>query len=157
MTDEISFFRLTEVPLGCIVQHMSDPRIAGHLPLLREEWSEDTARQFVTKKERFWVRDGLGHWAIGLNGSYIEWGGFQKEGNEWDFGLVLTPEAFGNGLRIARKALAFARSDKRIPYVTVLLPLTRTSFGVLQRLGAVPEGEVDHEGITFRRFKLNTN
>ncbi|WP_299775321.1 GNAT family protein [uncultured Tateyamaria sp.] len=135
---------------------MSDPRIAAHLPLLKGEWTTETARQFVSSKEQFWARDGLGHWAFRLDGKYIGWGGFQKEGDEWDFGLVLKPDAFGYGLRVAKKALALAQSDKRIPYVTILLPMSRTNHGVLRRLGAVPEGEIENEGITFRRFKMDT-
>ena len=44
--------------------------------------------EFVAAKEECWDRDGLGHWAILSNNRYIGWGGFQKEGDEWNFGLA---------------------------------------------------------------------
>ena len=126
------------------------------MPLLTLEWDIDTAREFVETKEQCWARDGLGHWAILANGAYVGWGGFQKEGDEWDFGLVLRPDSFGLGLRIAKKALDFARADDRIPYITFMLPLTRIKLGAFGRLGAVREGEVSYEGSVFQQFQLDT-
>lgn len=41
-----------------------------------------------------WARYGLGHWAFLAEGRHVGWGGFQREGDEWDFGLVLRPYAF---------------------------------------------------------------
>lgn len=157
MAPEISFGRLSDVSLQDILAHMSNPKVAEHMPLLTFEWDINAARKFVATKERCWDRDGLGHWAILANGAYVGWGGFQKEGDEWDFGLVLRPDSFGLGLRIAKKALSFARLDNRIPYVTFLLPLTRIKLGAFERLGAVREGEVSYEGLTFQRFRLDTN
>jgi hypothetical protein len=102
------------------------------------------------------VRDGLGHWAILSGGRYVGWGGFQKEGDEWDFGLVLQPDAFGLGARISRQALAFARADDRIPYVTFLLPPSRRNLGALERIGARQVGEIDYDGSRFLKFRLDT-
>ena len=161
MESEISkgpftFVRLTKVSLAEIAAHMSDPRVAEHMPLLTAPWDEDDARAFVAAKEACWVRDGLGHWAFLAKGDYIGWGGFQKEGEEWDFGLVLKPDRFGLGLPLARQALAFARADPRIPFVTFLLPPSRTRLGALRRLGARPVGETDHAGERFLKFRLET-
>jgi hypothetical protein len=157
MTAEISFGRLSDVSLQDILEHMSNPKIAEHMPLLTFEWDINAARKFVATKERCWDRDGLGRWAILANGAYVGWGGFQKEGDEWDFGLVLRPDSFGLGLRIAKKALSFARLDNRTPYVTFLLPLTRVNLGAFDRLGAIREGEVSYEGVAFQKFRLDTN
>ena len=60
------------------------------------------------------------------------------------------------GLQIAARALAFARDDARIPYVTFLLPPSRRALGALDRLGAVRVGEVDYGGATFLKFRLET-
>ncbi|MEX0302943.1 MAG: GNAT family N-acetyltransferase [Leisingera sp.] len=135
---------------------MSDPRMAEHMPLLTGVWDEETAIAFVAAKEACWRRDGLGHWAFLSHGAYVGWGGFQKEGTEWDFGLVLTPDSFGLGPAIARKALEFARRDPRIPYVTFLLPPTRRHLRPLARLGAVQTGETRYEGQRFMKFRLET-
>ena len=156
MTDAVAFVRLTEVPLRDLAAHMSDPRVAQHMPLLTGPWNEDDARLFVDAKEVTWARDGLGHWAFLHNGRYVGWGGFQKEGDEWDFGLVLTPDAFGLGHRIAKQALAFAARDARIPYVTFLLPPSRRNLGALARLGARYIGDIAYDGATFRKYRLET-
>ena len=86
---QITFARLPEIAPDEIVAHMSDPRVGEHLPLLTSEWDQVAVAEFVAAKEQCWARDGLGHWAILVNGEYAGWGGFQKEGDEWDYGLVL--------------------------------------------------------------------
>jgi hypothetical protein len=154
---EISFVRLSEVPLASLVAHMNDPRTGEHMPLLTATWTIEDAAAFVAAKEACWQRDGLGHWAILERGRYVGWGGFQKEGEEWDFGLVLVPDAFGLGARVTRKALAFARGDSRIQYVTFLLPLSRKSVGALCRLGAKELSEINYEGEIFRKYRLDTS
>lgn len=153
---KITFARLPEIAPNEIIAHMSDPRVAEHMPLLTFKWDQQRFSEFVSAKEEYWRRDGLGHWAILLNGDYAGWGGFQKEAGEWDFGLVLKPECFGLGARIARKALAFAKADERIPFVTFLLPPSRKNLGALTRLGAKFVGEVKHEGAQFLKYRLDT-
>ena len=156
MSYDITFARLSEVDPAQIAAHMSDPRVAEHMPLLTSEWDAEAAAEFIAKKEAFWDRDGLGHWAFLANGRYVGWGGFQKEGEEWDFGLVLRPDAFGLGRRICDQAIEFAISDERIPYVTFLLPPSRRSLGALKRLGSTHVGEVDYDGAKFLKFRLET-
>lgn len=153
----LRFARLTEVPLEDLVTHMSDPRLRAHMPLLTGPWYETEARAFVAAKEACWARDGLGHWAILADGRYAGWGGFQKEGEEWDFGLVLRPQDFGLGVRITQAALDFARADPRIPFVTFLLPPSRRNLGALHRIGAHAVGRQDHTGATFLKYRLDTS
>ncbi|MCB1329925.1 MAG: GNAT family N-acetyltransferase [Maritimibacter sp.] len=156
MAAAIDFVRLTDIPSDEILAHMSDPRLADHMPLLTGDWDRARVAEFVAFKEGFWARDGLGHWAFRVDGAYVGWGGFQNEGGEWDFGLVLRPDAFGQGVAITHKALAFARADPRIPFVTFLLPPSRRKLGALKRLGAVHVGEIDYDGATFLKFRLDT-
>ena len=156
MTPDITFVRLTTIDPAVIADHMSDPRVAAHMPLLTSAWDSAAATRFVADKEDCWTRDGLGHWAFLSGGDYVGWGGFQKEGADWDFGLVLRPAAFGLGRRIAQQALAFAKADDRIPYVTFLLPPSRKNLGALKRLGAAYVGDIDYDGATFLKFRLET-
>ncbi len=156
MSREITFIRLPEIDPDEIITHMSDPRVAEHMPLLTGQWDLEMARKFIATKEDCWKRDGLGHWAILSDSAYVGWGGFQKEGEEWDFGLVLKPEAFGLGIRIARKAIDFAIADGRIPFITFLLPPSRTNLSALKRLGAQLIDEIDYEGSTFLKYRLET-
>ncbi|MGB0967895.1 MAG: GNAT family N-acetyltransferase [Halocynthiibacter sp.] len=155
-TDMISFVRLTEVPEDAILQQMNDPRVSQDMPLLKTLWDISTVRLFVRAKEAMWKKDGLGHWAILHKAQYIGWGGFQKEGNEWDFGLVLTHSGFGHGFKIWRKAMEFAKHDKRIPYITFLLPPSRRNIGAVTRCGAVQTGEITYDGSQFLKFRVET-
>ncbi|MHA1525017.1 MAG: hypothetical protein ACTSY1_11570 [Alphaproteobacteria bacterium] len=116
----------------------------------------ESLAKFVAAKEACWSRDGLGHWAIQRNGTYVGWGGFQKEGDEWDFGLVLKPSCFGLGPRIFKKAIEFARRQEQIPFVTFLLPPSRKNLRGLERLGARFVEEVDYEGARFLKYRLAT-
>lgn len=156
MKKDITFARFTEVEPAKIADHMSDPRVAEHMPLLTSAWDINVAAGFVAKKEEYWARDGLGHWAFLADGTYVGWGGFQKEGEEWDFGLVLRPDSFGLGRRIAMKAIDFAMADDRIPFVTFLLPPSRKNLGALGRLGAKPVGQIEYDGEKFLKFRLET-
>ena len=152
----ISFARLPDIAPDEIIAHMSDPRVAKHMPLLTFEWGRAAVAQFVAGKEERWRVDGLGHWAILSDGRYVGWGGFQKEGGEWDYGLVLKPGSFGLGPRISRKALGFAIADKRIPFVTFLLPPSRRKLGALERLGAEFVGVSECDGAGFLKYRLET-
>ncbi|WP_300056198.1 GNAT family N-acetyltransferase [uncultured Roseobacter sp.] len=153
---KITFSRLAKIPVEDIAAHMSDPALAPHMPLLQGTWDKQRAVDFVAMKEARWAQDGLGHWAILADGVYVGWGGFQLEEEDWDFGLVLKPSAFGLGRRITDHAMAFARSNARIPSVTFLLPPTRTKLGALARMGAEFEGEVTLDGALFRKYRLVT-
>ena len=156
MSSSITFTRLPEIDPREIISHMSDPRVAEHMPLLTFAWDEAAVTGFVAAKEAYWHRDGLGHWAILSNGKYVGWGGFQKEGDEWDYGLVLKPDSFGLGTRISRKAIDFALADDRIPFITLLLPPSRKKLGALDRLGAELVGEVEYERVVFLKYRLET-
>ncbi|MCB2114280.1 MAG: hypothetical protein R3C42_07320 [Parvularculaceae bacterium] len=152
----IEFVRLRDVDPDEILSHMRDPRIAAHLPLLTSQWDSRRVEEFIEAKEDGWRRDGLGCWAILHSGAYAGWGGFQREGEEWDFALVLTPDSFGLGPRITKMAIDFARNDRRISYATFLLPPSRRNFGALKRLGARHVGTVDYQGAAFLKYRLDT-
>jgi len=152
----LAFTRLPEIEPSEIIAHMSNPRVAVHMPLLDFDWDDAAVTKFVAIKEECWLRDGLGHWAILSDNRYVGWGGFQKEGDEWDYGLVLEPNSFGLGTRISRMAIEFAIADNRIPFVTFLLPPSRKKHGALKRLGAYFVSEIEHAGATFLKYRLET-
>ena len=88
--------------------------------------------------------------------AYVGWGGFQKEGEDWDFGLVLKPDSFGLGMRVSRKAIEFAKADPRIETITFLLPLSRKKLGALSRGGAKYVENIEYGGETFKKYRLGT-
>lgn len=154
MQDRITFGRLPDISTDTILAHMSDSRLLKHMPLLTPDWDHTAVERFVAAKEEFWRRDGLGHWAILLDRDYVGWGGFQKEGDEWDFGLVLKPEHFGLGSPITRKAMRFARQIAGISSITFLLPPSRNNQGGLERRGADRIGYIEYSGKTFLKYRL---
>jgi RimJ/RimL family protein N-acetyltransferase len=149
---DFEFGDLQAVPRALLVAQMADARVAEHLLLLDGAFDVEA---FLQAKALRWAQDGLGHWAIWQGDVFLGWGGFEKEGDVWDFGLVLKPEAFGQGLAITRQALEFAREEARIETVQFLLALTRRSVKVLTRMGAEEVGDVRYGGQTFRRFLLD--
>ena len=151
----IRFIPLMQADPAALMAHMRDPRIRQHLPLLAGQWDEAAQAAFLLAKQARWNEDGLGHWAILADETYAGWGGFEKEGDAWDFGLVLRPECFGLGRRITEAALAEARKRGGIGTVTFLLAPSRRNLRALERLGARPDGEAVHSGQTFRKFRLD--
>jgi hypothetical protein len=150
----IRFGDLGDVSPEQLVVHMNDPRVAAHLPLLTHRWGIEDAKAFQAAKRQRWLEDGLGHWAIHQGDRYVGWGGFEKEGAVWDFGLVLTPDAFGLGRRVFLKALDFARKDERIDVISFLLAPSRKHLSALTRYGAQFVGEDEHAGQRFLRYEL---
>lgn len=153
-TEGYEFARFRDVDPAAVLAHLQDPRIARHLPLLPPKPDAALVESMIAAKEACWERDGLGHWAILHNGDYVGWGGFELEQGEWDFGLVLRPDYFRQGMAITAKAFAWARANTGIEEVTFLLPLSR-SERALRRLGAQPENIVEHAGIAFRKWRLS--
>jgi hypothetical protein len=112
--------------------------------------------KFVATKQASWSRDGLGHWAILSNREHVGWGGFQREADEWDHGLVLKPNSFGLGTRISAKAIEFAHADERIAVVTFLLLPSRKNLGASKRLGATFVGEMEYDGSAVLKYRRET-
>jgi len=67
LKNEVTFGRLSEIDPAEVANHMSDPRVAEHMPLLTFQWDLEAARKFITHKEQCWAKDGLGHWAFKAN------------------------------------------------------------------------------------------
>lgn len=149
----LRFVRLSKIDPQVLLDHMSDRRIARHLPLLGTGWDIERITAFVQVKEQCWERDGLGHWAILADQVYAGWGGFQKEGDDWDFGLVLRSEFFSLGQRIFDEAVTWLSAHRDIGDVTFLLPQSR-SRRVPERLGASLCGETTYAGIAFTKWSV---
>ena len=59
-------------------------------------------------------------------------------------------------MRISRKAIEFAKSDPRIETITFLLPLARKNLGALARGGAKYVENIEYDGETFKKYRLET-
>lgn len=147
--------RLPDVPIGTIRALLNDLAIARHLPLEGAVFDHEATRKWVEEKDAQWERVGYGPWAIHLDGQFAGWGGFQKEGDDADFALVLKAEFWGSGLAVYRTAMHKGFLDFGFDSVVVTLPPSRRTFRLLARLGYQPDGEAEHAGKRFLRFRLS--
>ena len=149
----IRFARLTEVALADVVDLLDEPRNFRHMPL-SSTVDEQSAREWVRAKDAQWDRHGYGPWAVLVDGSFAGWGGFQHEDGGADFALVLHPAYWGHGAEVTRAALHRAFTELGLDEVVIALPYSRSPERVVARFGFVPDGEVVHDGTSFRRYRL---
>jgi RimJ/RimL family protein N-acetyltransferase len=151
---EVRFVRLTEVPLAAVTSLLNDRRLWRHMPLAGH-FTEHAAMDWVNAKDSQWDEHGYGPWAILADGEFAGWCGFQHEAGGADYGLVLAPEHWGRGVAITRAALARGFGELGLEAVTIALPFTRSVGSTLARFGFLPDGEADHAGTHFRRYRLS--
>ncbi|SDT09024.1 Protein N-acetyltransferase, RimJ/RimL family [Friedmanniella luteola] len=153
-TPEVTFVRLTEVPLDDLVALLDEPRNARHLPLAGGPTTRESTAAWVRSKDQQWETAGYGPWAVLLDGVFAGWGGFQREEHGPDLALVLRPACWGAGELVTRAALQRGFDELGFDAVTIALPRSRNPERVVGRLGFVPAGEVVHDGVPFRLFRL---
>lgn len=151
----ITFVRLTEIDPDALAALLNEPRNARHLPLARgDAFTAETTAAWVAAKDGQWEEHGYGPWAVRVDGELAGWGGFQAEENGADFALVLRPEFWGHGERIARRALDHGFHELGLETVLIALPYSRNPDRVVARYGFVPDGDVDYGGVRFRQYRL---
>jgi RimJ/RimL family protein N-acetyltransferase len=154
MTEQVTFIRLTEVPLASVAALLNEPRNARHMPLATAGFTAESAATWVRDKDAQWAVHGYGPWAVLVDGEFAGWGGFQHEEGGADFALVLSPEHWGHGAAITRAALDRGFGELGLDSVLIALPPTRNPERVVRRFGFEPDGEVTYDGATFRQYRL---
>ena len=149
----LTLHKFAEIPAGEWLRLLTDPEVHRHMPLAGDGWTEASAAEWAAGKDAHWAENGYGPWALKVGGAFAGWGGFQKEGDDADFGLVLLPEYWGHGMAIGAELLRRGW-EMGLESVTFLLPPSRRMKG-LGRLGFVPDGEVDYDGHRFLRFRMS--
>lgn len=149
----IDFLRLTEVPVEQVVRLLNEPRNARHMPLAAHV-TEESAAEWVRTKDAQWDEHGYGPWAVLVDGVFAGWGGFQREEAGADLALVLAPAYWGHGRAVTRAALRRGFEDLELDVVSIALPRSRDPERAVRRFGFEPDGEVLHDGIPFRRYRL---
>lgn len=152
--EKLAFKRLGEICPDSIIELMNDPLVRRHLPLARGCFGVSEYESFVAVKERMWEDSGFGPWAFVLDEEFIGWGGLQPEGDDVDFGLVLSPKHWGAGPVLCRRILTYAFEELEVDSVIALLPPSRTRVAALRRLGFREDGEVMIEDKCFVRYRL---
>ncbi len=150
----MQFVRLTEVPLTAVTRLLNEHRNARHLPLVSNDFTDESAVDWVRRKDSQWESNGYGPWAVVLDGDFAGWGGFQREENGADFALVLAPQFWGYGAEITRTALDRGFDELGLDEVIIALPYTRSPDRVVARFGFAPDGEVSYGGTAFRQYRL---
>jgi [ribosomal protein S5]-alanine N-acetyltransferase len=151
---EIEFRPLSNAPRPELLGLLNDPRVTRHMPLATELFTPATLEQWVEGKDAQWSANGYGPWAVHVDGTFAGWGGFQKEGDDPDFALVLRPEFWGYGRAIYEAGMSKGFEDFGFESVIVRLPPSRRSYRVLSRLGFSPDGEAVQWGRRFMQFRL---
>lgn len=131
---------------------LKHPDVVRHMPLADAGWSDSTVADWVRGKDAQCLDNGYGPSAIRIDGRFAGWGGFQREGAEADFALVLFPEHWGQGGRIFRHFMDH-RAEFGIEAVSILLPPSRLRTRGLARWGFQPVGEVMHGNQRFLKFQ----
>lgn len=153
MPAAITFHSFSEIAAADLVHLLNDPDVRRHMPLAGDTWEEAHARDWGNGKDAQWQQNGYGPWAIRIDGAFAGWGGFQKEGEEADLGLVLLPQYWGEGASVFRELLRRG-VDLPLGNITILLPPSRARTSGLARLGFIPDGEVAYAGQRFLKFRL---
>jgi ribosomal-protein-alanine N-acetyltransferase len=151
---DISFRRLTEVPVHEVRALLNEPRNHRHMPLAGD-FSEDGAARWVRDKDAQWDAHGYGPEAVYVDGAFAGWGGFQREDAGADLAVVLAPRYWGHGTVVTRRFLAHGFGELGLEEVVVALPLTRSPARVLERFGFRADGTVTYGSVEFRLFRLS--
>ncbi|HWA18644.1 MAG TPA: GNAT family N-acetyltransferase [Devosia sp.] len=151
----LTVHRLKDIPAETWLPLLNHPEVRRHMPLAGDTvWTDVLAMEWAAGKDAQWTDNGFGPWALRVDGVFAGWGGFQKEGEDADFGLVLLPEFWGRGFAIARDLFDRDRASLGSRPISILLPPSRTRMKGLARLGFLPDGELDYDGHRFLKFRL---
>jgi [ribosomal protein S5]-alanine N-acetyltransferase len=147
--------RLPEIDKSQIIQLCNNPLVRKHMPLAEGSFDENSYAEFITAKEKIWEECGYGPWAYILDGQFIGWGGLQPEHDDVEVVLVLHPNYWGYGKRIVQDLIHDAFENLKLSSVIILFPPSRTRIKVILKLGFQQEDEIEIEGKTFVRYRLN--
>ena len=147
-----SFHPFSDIPTAQWWALLHHPEVVRHMPLSDARWDEAAVAEWARGKDAQWEANAYGPHAIRIDGQFAGWGGFQQEGDEAEFALVLLPEFWGQGVRLFRHFMR-GRAALGIGVVCVLLPPSRQRLRGLRRLGLARAGEVDCGGQRFLRFR----
>ncbi|MGY6275181.1 GNAT family N-acetyltransferase [Methylomonas sp. MgM2] len=150
----LKLIRLSEIELADIIALHNDPSVLRHLPLAGGNFDEVECMRWVESKETQWEVNGYGPWGIVINGVFAGWGGFQREMDDADLALVLSPEYWGYGKVIYRKIIEIAFQEMGFESVTALLPSSRVHVNGMLRLGFQADGQVEISNSMFYRYRL---
>lgn len=150
----IAYKRLPEIENSQLIALMNHPLVRRQMPLLKENFTEEHCKAFISAKEQLWREHGYGPWAFVVDGTFAGWGGLQPENGEADLALVLHPDYWGLGKSLYKGIIKKAFGEMGLPSVTVLFPPTRTRVQGLLRLGFVKERELHVGNERFIRYRL---
>lgn len=148
----LSLHAFSEIPTEDWLGLLNHPDVIRHMPLATGDWTEQSVADWAKAKDAQWLTNGYGPWAMRIDGRFAGWGGFQKEGDEADFALVLLPAYWGQGAMIFRHVMS-RRHELGIGPVSILLPPSRPRLKGLTRLGFEFVGELAYEGQRFLKFQ----
>ncbi|MGH1360450.1 MAG: GNAT family N-acetyltransferase [Burkholderiaceae bacterium] len=151
--NDIELTDLQTVQIDQLISLMNDQKVRKHLPLLDQNFSVASCREFLKSKEALWAQHGYGPWAFVIQNQFAGWGGLQPEHGEADFALVLHPKFWGWGRRIFDKIKAQAFGPMNLQTITALLPTSRSNARAITRLGFVEQDQLTINQVDFTRYR----
>ncbi|MCM8526989.1 MAG: GNAT family N-acetyltransferase [Lentisphaeraceae bacterium] len=152
--EHVKLSRLFNVDKTKLIELMNTPQVGVHLPLLSGEFTEYDCNRFLKSKKKIWDKYGYGPHAITINNEFAGWGGFQPEGKDVDFALILHPDFWGWGLKIFKKFRTIAFEEMGLKSISVLLPPSRLNAKAISKLGFQFESKVILDEENFIKYKL---
>jgi RimJ/RimL family protein N-acetyltransferase len=152
----IAFAPLSTVDAERLRELVSDPQVVLHMPLSGPEpMTLDELQEWIEGKEAITREHGFGPQAILIDGELAGWGGIEADDAGASVSLVLSPAFWGHGRQILDVLLDEAFERRRLPYVLVEFPPTRTRVRGLLRLGFREVEERTIEGERFVVYRLD--
>ena len=152
--ESIKFTSLFKVDKAKLIELMNCPQVGEHLPLLNGEFTDADCESFLNSKKLIWDEYGYGPFAIKINDKFAGWGGFQPEGSDVDFALILHPDFRGWGLKVFKKFQTIAFEEMNLKSITALLPPSRLNSKAISRLGFLYDSNVILDGKDFIKYRL---
>ena len=135
---------------------LKDKRVIKHMA--SEGFTLESCQSIVEKSSEHWKKYNIGDYAVVCKETetIIGWAGFKFwQEKEFEILLVLSPKYWGLGHNIYLELINMAKNDFKLKKVYVLLPETRKSFRLIQKLGFEFCKKEEFHDEAFNKFVRN--
>jgi [ribosomal protein S5]-alanine N-acetyltransferase len=151
-TDRLVLRRPTLADLDEVARIHGDPAVWEHSPEQEPTWDRARSDASLRRWLDDWRQNGVGYWAIELDGRVVGFGGMMWLGSHRALNVYyrFEPAAWGNGYatEMVRAAVELARTHlPGSPLVIRARPSNVASIRVAERTGFERRPELDRDGL----------
>ncbi|MCP4923807.1 MAG: GNAT family N-acetyltransferase [bacterium] len=154
MSSSFTFRKFATQDGGALYEALKDPKVVRHMAT--SGLSLKDCEGIIQDSLIHWREHDIGSYAVLNEGSedIVGWAGFKlwKEG-EYEILMVLSPGSWGLGFKIYEDLIHRAKQDFHLQKIFVLLPETRRSFRLVEKLGFQFCGVETFNQEPFRKFQ----